>query len=566
MSMKTLKQLQEIGEAPMTLKEDGYITLTKGYLLPGETPKMMYRRVAKSAASYLFDASLEERFFKILWANWLCPATPILTNGGTTRGLNISCNSLHVPDSLDGIFSKLHELAMLSKNGAGVGLYVGDIRGRGTPITGNGASEGVIPFLKCFDSTTQCVSQGSVRRGAAAAYLPVNHPDIEEFIDMRKPTGDANSRCMNLHHGVCVDDEFMRKVESGDEKARETWKSMIRSRFQTGEPYLFFSDNVNKKRPECYVKNNLYVKTSNICSEIMLHTDPDHTFVCCLSSLNLARYDEWKDTDTVELTTMFLDAVLSEYIEKAKGKPGMEASVRSAEKGRAIGIGVLGWHTLLQEKGIAFDSFEAMRLNSEIFKLINDRSLKASQDLAKQFGEPEWCQGFGIRNTHRVAVAPTATNSIISGSVSAGIEPIAANAFALKTAKGTFFRKNATLERLLETKGKNDSETWKFIVENEGSVQALDCLSDKEKEIFLTAREISQFAIIRQAAQRQQFIDQGQSVNLFFARNSDPKYIHEVHMEAWRSGLKTLYYCRAESLLKGDAIKREKDECKACES
>lgn len=573
MNNMTLEQLQKDGRAPLWLKEEGYKTLTNGYLLPDEAPIDMYRRVATSMSLRLNRPNLFQDFFDIIWNNWLCLATPVAANLGTDRGLPISCNSIHVGDSVDSIFGKAHELAMLSKNGAGVGIYLGDIRGRGAPIKGNGKSEGIIPWAKVYDTTCISVSQGSTRRGAGAVYLDINHPDIEEFINMRRPTGDINRRCLNLHHAVCIDDEFMLKVESGDEKARHLWTEIMKARFETGEPYLFFKDNVNNQRPESYIKNNLFIKTSNICNEIYLYTDPEHTFVCCLSSLNLARYMEWRDwrsqsssKSLVELAIYALDAVMSEYIEKAKTIPGFESAVRFAEKSRPVGLGALGWHTFLQENKIPFDSFQAMMYNGMIFKQIKEESDKATFDLSKEYGEPEWCKGTGRRNSHCVAVAPTVSNSIISGSVSAGIEPIAANVFALKTAKGTFLRKNPTLEKLLESKGKNNPDIWKSISQNEGSVQHLSFLSAEEKEVFLTAREINQFAIIKQAGQRQKFVDQGQSVNLFFAKNSDPKYIHQVHMEAWKANLKGLYYCRAESVLKGDMVNRQKDECAACEA
>lgn len=570
--MSNLETLQRLGKAPAWLKEEGLKTLQSGYLLPSEDPIDMYRRVSAAAAKQLNRPELEIEFFEIIWNNWLCLATPVASNMGTDRGLPISCNTIHVGDSVDSIFMKNHELAVLSKNGAGVGIYLGDVRGRGAPIKGNGKSEGVIPWAKVYDTTCLSVSQGSTRRGAGAVYLDISHPDIEEFINLRRPTGDINRRCLNLHHAVCIDDEFMKKVENGDKKARHLWMEIIKARFETGEPYLFFKDNVNNQRPECYIKNNLIIKSSNICNEIYLYTDPEHTFVCCLSSLNLARYFEWKDWKSksgkslVELTTYFLDAVLGEYIAKARSIFGLESAVRFAEKSRAIGIGVLGWHTFLQEQGLPFDSFQSMMYNNMIFKQIREQADKATADLAREYSEPKWCRGFGRRNTHCIAVAPTVSNSIISGSVSAGIEPIAANVFALKSAKGTFLRKNPTLEKLLESKNKNTPDVWKSISQNDGSVKHLDFLTQEEREVFLTAREINQFAIIKQAAQRQKYIDQGQSVNLFFAKNSDPRYIHQVHMEAWKQGLKGLYYCRAESILKGDMVNRQKDECAACEA
>ncbi len=567
MSVLSLDELKNAGEAPIWLKDEGYRTLQGGYLLPNETPKGLYWRVATAAASYYENAEeLSHKFFDIMWKNWLCLASPIASNMGTDRGLPISCNSIHVKDSVDNIFMKSHELAMLSKNGAGVGVYFGDIRGRGASIKGNGKSEGIVPWAKLMDQTTVSVSQGSTRRGASAIYLPIDHLDIEEFLDIRRPTGDANRRCLNINHGVCISDEWMESMLAGDKNKRHTWQELLLNRVETGEPYIFFSDNVNKNNPECYKANGLDVKTSNICSEITLYTDPDHSFVCCLSSLNLVRYDEWKDTDTVNLTVRFLDAVLEEYIRKTEGKSGLEASRRSAIKGRAIGIGVLGWHTLLQERMIPFDSFDAMQLNALIFKNIRTKAEAETAVLAKELGEPEWCRGFNRRNTHLLAVAPTVSNSTISGGHSAGIEPLAANVYSQKSAKGTFIRRNPTLERLLETKGESTPEIWNSINAMAGSVQHLTCLTAEEKEVFLTARELNQHAIVKLAAQRQRYVDQAQSVNLFFAGNSSAKYIHEVHLAAWKSGLKTLYYLRSDGVIRGDLASRSEAECKACEA
>lgn len=566
MSAEQLEQLKLAGEAPQWMELEGFATLSGGYLLPNETPLGMYRRVAKAAASYYAESDKWERkFFNAMWANWLCPASPVLSNMGTNRGLPISCNSIHSGDSVDSIFTKAHELGMLSKNGAGVGIYLGDVRSRGSSIRGNGKSEGIIPWAKVYDSTVVSVSQGSTRRGAAATYLPVRHGDIHEHLNMRRPTGDVNRRCLNLNHGICIDDAWMKEMLAGSLENRLLWQEILRTRVETGEPYLFFSDNVNNANPACYVKNGLRVFTSNICTEIMLFTDVLHSFVCCLSSLNLMRWEEWKDTDLVEITVRFLDAVLSEYIEKGTGIPGLDASMASAAKGRAIGIGVLGWHSLLQSKSLAFDSFESMMLNSQIFSSMKKQAEKASAELAKELGEPDWCKGFARRNTHLMALAPTVSNATIAGGWSPSIEPWAANIFSQKTAKGTFIRKNSALQALLRVKELDNPEVWKSINENLGSIQHLKDLSDQEKLIFLTAREINQHAIVKQASQRQKWIDQGQSINLFFAGNANPKYIHEVHLEAWQSGLKSLYYLRAEGVLRGDLASRTKEECAACE-
>lgn len=561
-----LQELKDINAAPAWMGEEGYKTLQGGYLLPGETPLEMYTRVAYAAGSYYEESDKwSKKFFSAMWKNWLCPASPVLSNLGTNRGLPISCNSIHVGDSVDSIFNKSHELAMLSKNGAGVGIYLGDVRGRGSVIKGNGKSEGVIPWAKVYDSTIISVSQGNTRRGAGAVYLPVDHSDIEEFIQIRRPTGDANRRCLNLNHGICITDEWMKSMLAGDQPKRQLWMEVLKARVETGEPYLFFTDNVNNQNPECYKANGLDVKTSNICTEIFLHTDPEHSFVCCLSSMNLVKWEEWKDTDVIETAVRFLDAVLEEYIEKSENVPGLEASRNSAIKGRALGIGVLGWHTLLQKNMTPFDSFDAMMLNAQIFRQMKNQAESATKLLAKEKGIPEWCKGFERRNTHLLAVAPTVSNSTISGGHSAGIEPVAANIFSQKSAKGTFIKKNQILEALLEEKGQNTPDVWKSINEQSGSVQHIKFLSELEKEVFLTAREINQYAIIKQAAQRQKYIDQGQSINLFFGANADPKYIHGVHIEAWQTGIKSLYYFRTEGVIRGDLASRTKDECAACE-
>lgn len=561
-----LETLKSQGEAPQFMTLEGFKHLSAGFLLDGETPVAMYRRVSKAAAARLRAPELESKFFDYIYKGWLCLATPVASNMGVSRGLPISCFSLSVPDSIDGIFKSVHELAIMSKNGGGVGFCASNIRGRGKRITGNGESEGVIPWLKIFDTTTVSVSQGSVRRGASAAYLDINHVDIDEFIRIRRPTGDANRQCLNIHHGVVVNDDFMRRVDAREPKAVEIWKEVLRTRFETGEPYILFIDNVNNANPPAYRNNGLRVETSNICSEIALHTDADHSFVCCLSSLNLTKYDQWKDTDLVRTSIWFLDAVMQEFIDRAKSIGGMERAVRFAEKGRALGLGVLGWHTLLQSKMLPFDSFKSQQLNSMIFKKIRSEADAASRELAARYGEPEWCKGTGMRNTHTLAVAPTVTNSTIAGNVSAGIEPIAANAFVKKSARGSFIQKNNLLERLLVDKGVDVDAAWKSIVENDGSVQHLDYLTDKEKEVFLTAREINQMAIITQAASRQRFIDQAQSINLFFPADVDPRWFNKIHMEAWRSGIKSLYYCRTGSVLKGDIASRFYDtSCKSCE-
>jgi len=565
--MTKLQDLKQSNKAPEWMTEEGYKTICGGYLLDSEDPIDMYQRVAHSAAVSLGEAELENDFFNAMWNNWLCPASPVLSNLGTDRGLPISCYGVDAPDSVDGIYNTIHEMAMLTKHGGGVGVSLSRIRGRGVEIRNgaNGKSEGIVPWAKCFDSAILATSQGNVRRGAASINLNIDHLDFEEFLNIRKPKGDINRQCLNIHHCAIITDEFMNKVESGDIDARKKWIDMLKTRLETGEPYMMFQDTINKNVPLAYKNNNLKVSMTNICSEIVLYTDEDHSFICCLSSLNLVKFDEWKDTDLVKLSIKFLNGVLNEFIQKAEKLPGFKRVLNSAIKGRALGLGVLGWHTLLQQKQLPFDSFDAMMLNAQVFKKMNEDSISASRELALKYGEPEWCKGTGTYNTHLLAIAPTRSNSIISGDVSAGIEPIIANAYVDKTAKGTFIRKNKALESLLEFKDANDEKNWKIILEDGGSVRNVKCLTEQEKEVFKTAYEISQKALIRQAAQRQKFIDQSQSLNLFFTADVDPKYFHDCHMEAWKSGIYTIYYCRSTSVIKGDVGSRG-DDCKACES
>lgn len=562
-----LETMQAFGQAPYWLTAESLKTLESGYLLPGETPGQLYQRVANAAAARLGRKDLAIKFFQYIWNGWLCPSTPVASNMGTARGMPISCFATHMGDSVDNIFKTIHEMAMLSKNGGGVAVVLSDIRGRGANIAGNGVSEGIIPWARIVDVTTLAVSQGSTRRGATSLYLDIEHPDIEEYLQIRKPLGDVNRQCLNLNHAVVIRDSFMKKLEDGDEKARKLWEDLLSTRHDTGEPYIMFYDNVNNANPQCYKDRGLTVETSNLCCEIQLHTSKDFTFVCCLSSLNLSKYDEWKDTDLVETSIYFLDGVMEEFLAKSKDVPGFERAWNFANKSRALGLGVLGWHTYLQEHEIEFNSFKAMQLTTKIFKALREDADCATAQLAKQYGEPEWLEGYGRRNTHTLAIAPTFSTATIAGNVSQSIEPLSANAFIKKQAKGVFIQKNTTLGKVLSKYGMDTDEVWTDIVVNDGSVQHLKFLSDKEKAVFLTARELNQLDIVKQAALRQRFIDQGQSLNLFFPANADEKFIHAVHMEAWRLGIKTLYYFRSESVLKGDIASRAFDtqNCTACE-
>jgi len=549
-------------------------TISGGYLLNGESPRDAYNRVCTTVARRLDRPELAETFFKYIWKGWLCLASPVLSNTGTDRGLPISCFGIDVADSIKDIGEKNLEMMLLAKHGGGVGIGINQIRPAGAKITGNGTSDGVVPFCKIYDSTILATNQGSVRRGAASVNINIDHADFEEWLEIREPKGDVNRQSLNLHQCAVVGDKFMRRLEQGDQEARRKWGKLLQKRKATGEPYILFKGNTNKNNPEAYKQNGLKVHMTNICSEIVLHTDESHSFVCCLSSLNLAKYDEWKNTNIIYDAIWFLDGVLEEFIQKAKGKIGFENSVRSAEKGRALGLGALGWHTYLQERGLPFEGLLSQFETRKIFSQIKIESERASMDLAEVFGEPLWCVGTGTRNTHLRAIAPTVSNSKLSGNVSPGIEPWAANVFTEQSAKGTFIRKNPTLEILLEQYNLNTEETWAKILEDGGSVQGIKRLDDilvgdheiPAKEVFKTFKEINQLELVNQAGLRQQYVDQSVSLNLAFPSEATPKWINQVHFDAWKKGIKTLYYVRTESVLRGDIAASAMDpSCVSCD-
>ena len=535
-------------------------TIQGGYLLPDETPRDAYMRVAKTVSRRLDKPEMADKFFEYIWNGWLCLASPVLSNTGTDRGLPISCFGIDVADSIYDIGTKNLEMMLLAKHGGGVGIGINQIRPAGSTITGNGTSDGVVPFCKIYDSTILATNQGSVRRGAASVNLNIEHADFEEWLDIREPKGDVNRQSLNMHQCAIIGDKFMRKLTAGDKVARRKWSALLQKRKATGEPYIMFKGNVNKVNPPAYKDNALKVFMTNICSEIALHTDENHSFVCCLSSLNLAKYDEWKDTNLIYDSTFFLDGVMEEFIQRAKGLKGFENAVRSADKGRAIGLGVLGWHTYLQEKNLPFEGLLAQHETRRIFSQIKIESERASMALANQYGEPLWCVGTGFRNTHLRAIAPTVSNSKLSGNISAGIEPWAANVFTEQSAKGTFIRKNPTLEKVLDKLNMNTSEVWEKILADGGSVQNVEGLDDETKEVFKTFKELNQLEIVNQAGIRQQYIDQSVSLNLAFPSQVDPKFINKVHLEAWKKGIKTLYYMRTESVLRGDIAEKAMDE------
>ena len=560
---------------PEWMSEEALHTLSAGYLLPGETPRDMMIRLASTAAKINRDPTLEEDLFHCLWNGWLGPASPVCSNFGTNRGLPISCFSVHISDSVSSIYSHLKETAQLSKNGGGVGVYYGDIRPAGAPISGGGKSTGVVPWSQQFDLCARVVSQGGVRRGSFAHYIPIDHKDVPEILRSKDHSKGDPRKFLDGNIALTITDEWIESMLAGDSHKQELFGEVLKTRMISGSPYLVFIDNANAQNPDCYTERGLSVKTSNLCSEIFLHTDEHHSFVCVLSSLNLSRYDDfsgWKSPTTgrtvPQLAIHLLDAVVSEFIRKAKDKVGLGRAVRFAEKSRALGLGTMGLHTLYQKRGLPFKSDAARYLNVECHLWIKRESEIASRELAARFGEPEWCVGSGRRHTHLIAVAPTRTNSVISGAFSQGIEPIDSNYFVAKQAKGTYVRKNPVLEQLLCERGVGP-EIWEEILEAKGSVQGLTCLTEAEKEIFKTAREIDQFELVKQASDRQQFICQGQSLNLFVDPESDAAYIMRLHLAAWRMGLKSLYYLKSSSLLTSKkvvpALLVTRDGCSYCD-
>jgi ribonucleoside-diphosphate reductase alpha chain len=549
-------------------------TITGGYLYNGETPREAYQRVATTVARRLKKPEMADTFFDYIWKGWLCLASPVLSNTGTERGLPISCFGIDVADSILDIGQKNLEMMLLAKHGGGVGVGLNMIRPAGADITMNGTSDGVVPFCKIYDSTILATNQGAVRRGAASVNLNIDHKDWEDWLEIREPKGDVNRQSLNLHQCTIIGDKFMRKLRDGDKVARRKWGKLLQKRKATGEPYIMYKGNVNKNNPSAYKDNALKVFMTNICSEIVLHTDENHSFVCCLSSLNLAKYHEWKDSNLIYDSVWFLDGVLEEFIQKAKNRRGFENAVRSAEKGRALGLGVLGWHTYLQQKGLPFEGLLAQYETRRIFSQIKIESERASMALASAYGEPLWCVGTGFRNTHLRAIAPTVSNSKLAGNISPGIEPWAANVFTDQSAKGTFIRKNPTLVKVLEEHKLNTDKIWDQILADGGSIQGIKqlekiTLGDHDipiKEVFKTFKEINQLELVNQAGIRQQYIDQAVSLNLAFPSQADPKWLNKVHLEAWKKGIKTLYYMRTESVLRGDIAEQAMSEdCMSCD-
>jgi ribonucleoside-diphosphate reductase alpha chain len=544
------------------LNKDSRKFLERGYLLEGETPEQRIRDIAEAAEKILKLKGFADKFEDYMHRGFYSLSSPIWANFGRKRGLPISCFGSYVGDTMEDIMNKVSEVALMTKHGGGTSAYFGGLRGRGTPISSGGESTGSVHFMEIYDKLMEVVSQGSVRRGSFAAYLPIDHPDIEEFLQIR---GEGHA-IQNLSIGVCVSDEWMKKMVDGDKDARKIWGLVIKKRFESGYPYIFFSDNANNQAPQIYKDNGLKIHNSNLCSEIMLSNSEDESFVCDLSSLNLETWEEWKATDATEVLVYFLDAVMSEFIDKTEGIKFMEAPRKFAMNQRALGVGVLGWHSLLQSKMIGFESMEAKMLNNAVWKGIRERADYATRFLAQNFSKAPIYEGteYMRRNTTTLAVAPTTSSSFILGQVSPSIEPLNSNYFVKDLAKGKFTFKNPYLKKLLKEKGKDDDDTWKSVLIKGGSVQHLDFLSQEEKDVFKTFGEISQKEIIIQAAQRQKYIDQGQSLNLMIPPNTKPKEVNVLMIFAWEQGIKSLYYQRSAN--PAQELARSILTCKSCES
>lgn len=541
------------------LNADSRLFMERGYLRPGVTPEERYREIAEYAQRILGIEYFADKFERYIKRGWYSLASPILSNFGAGRGLPISCNGSMAADRMDSILYKTSEIGMMTKYGAGTSIYFGNLRGRGVSISDGGSSSGPTHFAQLFDCATTVISQSSIRRGNCAAYLDADHPDILEFLQIR----DEGHPIQHLSIGVCVSDDWMNKVVSGDKSARKVWAAIIKKRFETGYPYLFFTDTANASAPEVYRDKGMRINASNLCSEISLPSTEDESFVCDLSSMNLLYWEEWRDTDAVEVLTYFLDAVMTDYIEKVKDIPFMEAAYNFASRHRALGIGVLGWHSYLQSKMIPFESMEAKLLNTSIWKTIKTKSYSASEELANRYGEPAVMEGYGRRNTTLMACAPTTSSSFILGQVSPSIEPLNSNYFVKDLAKGKFTFRNPYLKQALSAHGKDTAATWKSILLRDGSVQHLDFLSEHEKDVFKTFGEISQKEIVIQAAARQRYIDQGQSLNLMIHPNTPAREVSELLIFGWQQGLKAFYYQRGTN--PSQELGRSILACESCE-
>ena len=558
------------------INEESVTFLRRGYLSEGEEPLDRIKTIANHAEKLLEIEGFADKFIDYMGRGWYSLSSPVWANFGKKRGLPVSCFGSNIGDNIESILFTQAEVGEMSKMGGGTSGYFGNIRGRGAEITDNGHAPGAVHFMNLFQSVVDNISQGSTRRGRFSPYLPIEHPDIMEFLEI----GTEGATIQDLTHAVTVSDEFMNEMIAGDTEKRAAWAKVIQRRGEIGYPYIMFSDTMNKNTVDVYKDKNAKIYNSNLCSEIALHNSEEESFVCVLSSMNTLHYDEWKDTDAVETMTYFLDAVVTEFLTKIEdirdngtieGKRAffyLEKAYNFAKRQRALGLGVLGWHSFLQSKGLAFDSKEAAKMNVEVFKLIKEKSYKASEEMAQKYGEPEYLKGYGRRNVTLNAIAPTTSSAFILGQVSQSIEPIWSNCYVKDVAKMKVTIKNPILEKLLEELGKNDKETWNSIKQNDGSVQHLDFLTDEQKEIFRTFAEINQSTIINQAAIRQDFIDQSQSLNLMISPDMPTKDINKLLIDAWKLGVKTLYY--QHSMNSAQAFARKKLglndlHCVACE-
>lgn len=541
------------------LNEDSRLFLQRGYLLEGTTALDRIRYIAEHAERKLGIEGYADKFYHYMARGYFSLSSPIWSNFGLDRGLPISCFGSYIGDSIHEIMETTAEVGMMSKIGGGTSGYFGDIRPRGSAIKNNGKSDGSFNFSKLFDTVIDVISQGTSRKGQFAGYIDIEHGDIDEWLDIHT----EGNPIQLMYYGVCVGHDWLESMKSGDPYKRQLWAKLLQRKTETGIPYLFFKDNANAGRPDVYKDKNMTVHASNLCTEIMLPSSSDESFVCCLSSMNLLYFDEWKDTDAPEVLTYFLDVVMSEFIEKSNEIPFLHRANKFARRHRALGLGVLGWHSYLQANNIAFDSFQAMQKNNEVFRTLQEKTLKASQELAKRFGEPEILKGYGRRNTTLMSIAPTKSSSFILGSVSPSVEPFKSNYYVKDLAKIKTVYKNPFLEKLLKEKGLDNEEIWESILHNDGSVQHLAQLTDEEKEVFKTFSEISQLSVIQQAAQRQKYIDQGQSINIMVHPATPAKDLNQLYLTAEALGLKSIYY--QYSMSAAQVFNRNLLSCSSCE-
>lgn len=550
------KELQHQGHYPEFFTTGGFQLFKEKYLYEAHGLKDTYMRIAKTAAQYTESPEAwASRFFDVMWNGWMACSTPVLSNMGTPKGMPVSCSGQYVSDSIDGFYKSYHETAMLTKNGFGTSGFLGGIRPRGSKISSGGTASGVLPILKHFVQDMRDVAQGTSRRGAWAGYLDIIHGDFWEVVSYLERYPD------DLNIGWIISNEFIHMLQDGDEEAVRRYQKVLKVKAVTGKGYFFFADKVDRMSPAMYKDKGVQVNASNLCTEITLYSNSEETFTCVLSSMNLAKYDEWKDTDAVFVATVFLDCVAQDFIEKGKKINGLEKAVRFTERNRALGLGALGFHTYLQQKMVPIESFEAHMINLELFQHIQEEAHRASVWMAEEYGEPDMCRGYGVRNTHLLAVAPNTSSALLCGGVSQGIEPVVANIYNQPTSAGEIARINPVFLRFAKEKFMWNKEVERSIIDNEGSVQHLDWLTEEEKAVFKTAYEIDQKVLVRLAASRQKYICQAQSLNLFFDADEDEEYISEVHKEAFLNpNIKSLYYMRTKA-----GVQASKGECLSCE-